>query len=44
MTLQFVDGSKTLTVGKKVDLAKLKAGDDVTVRVAEALALVVEKP
>jgi hypothetical protein len=44
VTLQFLGGSKTLTVGKKVDLGELKVGDEVTVQVAEALALIVEKP
>src|SRR6266436_4964570 len=44
VTLQFVDGSKTLAVGKKVDLGKVKVGDEVTVRVAEARARLVEKP
>jgi hypothetical protein len=44
-TLQFVDGStKQLKVGKDADLTRVKPGDAVTVRVTEALALLVEKP
>jgi hypothetical protein len=45
VTLQFVDGStKQLKVGSTVNLATVKPGDDVTVRVAEALAIVIAKP
>jgi hypothetical protein len=36
--------SKTLKVSPKVDLAGMKAGDEVVVRATQALAIVVEKP
>jgi len=43
-TLQFVDGTtKTIRVNKSVDLSAVKPGDDVTVRLTEALAILVEK-
>jgi hypothetical protein len=35
---------RPIQVGPKVDLAELKAGDDVTARVTQALAILVEKP
>jgi hypothetical protein len=38
------DMPRTLTVGPDVDLANLKAGDNVMVRYTEAMAIVVEKP
>ena len=45
VTLQFVEGGpKTIRVGPKVNLAGVMVGDDVTVRVSEALAVVVTKP
>jgi hypothetical protein len=45
VTLQFADGTtKTLKVGKKVNLADVKVGEDVTAQVAEAVAIVVQKP
>jgi len=44
VTLQFRDGSsKQLKVGATVNLVKVKPGDTVTVRVAEALAITVTK-
>jgi translation initiation factor IF-1 len=45
VTLQTADGeNRTVRVSKSVDLAKVKPGNDVTVRMTEALAIVVEKP
>lgn len=45
VTLQTADGeNRTVKVSKSVDLAKVKPGNDVTVRLTEALAIVVEKP
>jgi hypothetical protein len=45
VTLQFVDGTKKiLTAGKQVNLANVKVGEDLTVQVAEALAIVLQKP
>ncbi len=45
VTLQFVDGStKQIKVGPNVNLAAVKAGDDVTVQVAESLAIAVSRP
>jgi hypothetical protein len=45
VTLKFSDGTtKKVKVGKKVDLANVHVGDDVTVQVSEGLALSVEKP
>lgn len=45
VTLNFVGGDKrTVKVHRSVDLAGVRAGDDVTVRLTEALAVVVEKP
>lgn len=44
VTLQFADGStKKFKVGKKADLSSVKPGDDVTVRVTEAIAILVVK-
>jgi len=44
VTLKFDDGTrKTVRVNKSVDLAGVKAGDDVTVRLTDALAVVVRK-
>jgi hypothetical protein len=44
VTLQFVDGTtKKFKVGKRVNLADVKVGDDVTVQIAEALAVDVQK-
>jgi hypothetical protein len=40
VTLQFADGSiKTIKTSKKIDLSKVAVGDNVTVEVAEAMAL-----
>ncbi len=45
VTYELPDGStKTVKVSKQVDLADLTAGDNVTVRVTEGLAISVEKP
>jgi len=45
VTLGFVDGSsKTVKVGKGVDLESINRGDDVTAQVTEAVAIAVEKP
>ncbi len=45
VTLQFADGSsKTVKVGKKVNLAAVSVGTDVTVQVSEGLAISVTKP
>ena len=45
VTLQTADGeNRAVKVSKSVDLSKVKPGDQVTVRVTDALALVVEKP
>jgi translation initiation factor IF-1 len=45
VTLQTADGeNRAVKVSKSVDLSKVKTGDQVTVRVTDALALVVEKP
>jgi Cu/Ag efflux protein CusF len=45
ITLADADGKpRTIKAGPKIDLADLKAGDDVTARVTQALAIVVEKP
>jgi hypothetical protein len=44
VTLQFADGtSRTVTVGKAVDLAKVSPGDNVTAQLTEGVAIVVEK-
>jgi hypothetical protein len=44
VTLQFADGtSKKVKVGKKVDLAAVPVGTDVTVQLTEGLAISVEK-
>jgi hypothetical protein len=44
VTLQLPDGkSKTVKVGKKVNLANVQAGDDVTVQVTEAIAVDVDR-
>ena len=45
VTLQFADGrTKKLKVGKQVNLANVKPGDNVVVQVTEALVILVEKP
>jgi arginine repressor len=45
ITLTDADGkSRTIKAGAKVDISQLKAGDDVTARVTQALAIVVQKP
>jgi hypothetical protein len=45
LTLQTADGeNRTVKVSKSVDLAKVKPGNDVTIRLTDALAIVVEKP
>lgn len=45
VTFQLPDGSaKTVKVGKKVDLAYVNPGDNVTVQVSEGLAITVERP
>jgi Cu/Ag efflux protein CusF len=45
ITLAEADGKpKTIKAGQRVDLSELKAGDDITARVTQALAIVVEKP
>jgi hypothetical protein len=44
VTLQYADGtSRTVKVGKKVNLAALPVGTDVTVQVSEGLAITVNK-
>jgi hypothetical protein len=43
--LRLADGrTKTVAVGNSVNLAAVKPGDDVVVRLSEALAVLVEKP
>jgi hypothetical protein len=45
ITLTEVGGQpKTIKVGSKVDISDLKAGDDITARVTQSLAIVVERP
>ena len=45
VTLQFADGtSKKVKVGKKINLADVPIGTDVTVQVSEGLAISVERP
>ena len=45
ITIEGVSGhAKTVKAGPKVDLSVLKAGDDLRLRITEALAIVVEKP
>jgi hypothetical protein len=45
VTFQLVDGSKkTVTIGKRVDLANVKVGESLTVELSEGLALTVQKP
>jgi len=45
VSLEFPDGTtKKVRVGKQVDLAAVKPGDDVTVQVSEGIALAVQKP
>ena len=45
VTFELPDGtSKKVKVGKKVDLAAVMPGDNVTVQVSEGLAITVEKP
>ncbi len=44
-TLQFPDGTKkTVAARKDVDLTKRKVGEEVVIRVTEAIAITVEKP
>jgi len=44
VTFQFADGTtKILKVGEDADLTRVKPGDDVTVRVTEGIAILVEK-
>jgi hypothetical protein len=44
-TLQFADGStRTFPIRKDVDLTKRQVGEEVSIRVTEALAISVEKP
>jgi hypothetical protein len=45
VTLQGVDGlTRTVTVGESVNLADYQVGDQVSVRITEALAILIEKP
>src|SRR5882672_5062966 len=45
VTFQVPDGTtKTVKVGKKVDLSAVSPGDNVTVQVSEGLAITVERP
>jgi len=45
VTLKLADGSsKTVKVGKKVNLAAVSPGDDVTVQLSEGFAIAVQKP
>lgn len=45
VTLEFSDGTtKTVRVGKKVDMAAIKPGQNITVVLTEGLAIRVEKP
>ena len=45
ITFTQADGTaKTVKAGQKVNLSDLKPGDDITARVTQALAIVVEKP
>lgn len=45
VTLEFSDGStKKVKVGKKVNLASVQVGDNVTVQLSEGLAISVQKP
>jgi hypothetical protein len=45
ITVTDTDGeARTIRVGADVNLAELKPGDDITARVTQALAIVVEKP
>ena len=45
VTLQGVDGlTRTVTVGESVNLADFKVGDQISVRLTEALAILIEKP
>ncbi len=45
VTLELPDGgAKKVKVGKKVNLAAVRPGDDVTVQLSEGLAISVEKP
>ena len=44
VTFEFPDGTtKTVKVGKKVDLSTVHPGDNVTVQVSEGFAITVEK-
>ncbi len=45
VTLQGVDGlTRTVSVGESINLADFNVGDQVTVRLTEALAILIEKP
>jgi hypothetical protein len=45
VTLQGVDGlTRTVSVGESVNLANFNVGDQVTVRITEAMAILIEKP
>jgi len=45
VTLQGVDGlTRTVSVGESVNLANFNVGDQVTIRITEALAILIEKP
>jgi hypothetical protein len=45
ITLSLPDGStKTVKAGPNVKMSELSAGDDVSARVTQAMAIVVEKP
>ncbi len=45
VTLQGVDGlTRTVTVGESINLANFKVGDQVSVRLTEALAILIDKP
>ena len=45
VTLRLGDGtSKTVKVGKKVDLSSVQPGQDVTVQITQGVAISVQKP
>jgi hypothetical protein len=45
VTLQGVDGlTRTVSVGESVNLANFNVGDQITVRITEALAIQIVKP
>ena len=45
VTLQGVDGlTRTVSVGECVNLANFNVGDQITVRITEALAILIDKP